>query len=110
MITHDLGIVAEICDEVAVMYAGRIVEYGNAGGRIQSHEHPYTEGLFNSIPNLNDRKAMLTPIQGFTPDPTDLPSGCAFCAALPLCTEACKEQNSRTSASSDDALCTLLAV
>ena len=92
MITHDLGIVAEICDEVAVMYAGSIIEKGTLEDVFNRTKHPYTEGLFNSIPNLNDRKAMLTPIQGFTPDPTDLPSGCAFWPRCPYACEVCKKE------------------
>ena len=92
MITHDLGIVAEICDEVAVMYAGSIIEKGTLEDVFNRTKHPYTEGLFNSIPNLNDRKAMLTPIQGFTPDPTDLPSGCAFWPRCPYACEDCKKE------------------
>ncbi|MBQ4181478.1 MAG: ABC transporter ATP-binding protein, partial [Firmicutes bacterium] len=64
MITHDLGIVAETCDKVAVMYAGRIVETGNLDDVFNYTLHPYTEGLFNSLPNINDRKAELKPIHG----------------------------------------------
>ena len=78
MITHDLGIVAEICDEVAVMYAGRIVERGTLEEVFNQTRHPYTEGLFGSLPNINDDVEELTPIPGLMPDPTDLPEGCAF--------------------------------
>ncbi len=93
MITHDLGIVAEICDEVAVMYAGNVIEKGTLEDVFNRTKHPYTEGLFNSIPNLNDRKVMLTPIKGFTPDPTNLPPGCAFEPRCPYACENClKEQ------------------
>ncbi|MBQ4538756.1 MAG: ABC transporter ATP-binding protein, partial [Oscillospiraceae bacterium] len=70
MITHDLGIVAEICDEVAVMYAGSIVEQGTLREVFKNTKHPYTEGLFNSLPNMSDRNSKLTPIRGLTPDPT----------------------------------------
>ena len=91
MITHDLGIVAEICDEVAVMYAGSVIEKGTLEDVFNRTKHPYTEGLFNSIPNLNDRKAMLTPINGFTPDPTDLPPGCAFEPRCPYACEDCQK-------------------
>jgi peptide/nickel transport system ATP-binding protein len=90
MITHDLGIVAEICDEVAVMYAGKIIEKGTLEDVFNRTKHPYTEGLFNSIPNINDRKAMLTPIKGMMPDPTDLPEGCAFEPRCPYAGEDCK--------------------
>ena len=90
MITHDLGIVAEICDEVAVMYAGKIIEKGTLEDVFNRTKHPYTEGLFNSIPNINDRKAMLTPIKGMMPDPTNLPEGCAFEPRCPYAGEDCK--------------------
>ena len=92
MITHDLGIVAEICDEVAVMYAGTIVEKGTLEDVFNHTKHPYTEGLFNSLPNINDRKAKLTPIQGLMPDPSNLPEGCAFHPRCPYATEQCKQQ------------------
>ncbi len=90
MITHDLGIVAEICDEIAVMYAGKIIEKGTLEDVFNRTKHPYTEGLFNSIPNINDRKAMLTPIKGMMPDPTNLPEGCAFEPRCPYAGEDCK--------------------
>lgn len=89
MITHDLGIVAEICDDVAVMYAGRIIEQGTLEDVFNKTKHPYTEGLFNSLPNINDRKAKLLPIPGMMPDPTNLPNGCAFAPRCPYATEAC---------------------
>ncbi len=92
MITHDLGIVAEVCDEVAVMYAGRIVEEGSLREVFKYTMHPYTEGLFNSLPNVRDRKSMLKPIKGLMPDPSNLPKGCAFAPrcdyAGPECSEA----------------------
>lgn len=91
MITHDLGIVAEICDEVAVMYAGNIVERGTLEDVFNRTKHPYTEGLFNSLPNINDRKGKLTPIQGIMPDPTDLPKGCPFHPRCPYMDERCLE-------------------
>ena len=78
LITHDLGVVAESCDDVAVMYAGRIVEIGSVDEVFNSVSHPYTEGLFNSLPNLHQRGEALTPIDGLMPNPMDLPSGCAF--------------------------------
>ena len=90
MITHDLGIVADICDEVAVMYAGTIVEKGTLEDVFNHTKHPYTEGLFNSLPNINDRKAMLTPIKGLMPDPTNLPEGCPFHPRCPYADEECK--------------------
>ncbi|MCL2162968.1 MAG: ABC transporter ATP-binding protein [Oscillospiraceae bacterium] len=78
MITHDLGIVAEICDFVSIMYAGRVVEHGSLEDIFDNMRHPYTEGLFNSLPDLENRKAELKPIRGLMPDPTNLPSGCPF--------------------------------
>ena len=96
MITHDLGIVAEICDEVAVVYAGNIVEYGTLEDIFNRTKHPYTEGLFNSLPNVRDRKAMLTPIQGLMPDPTNLPAGCPFHPRCPYADEKCKQEQKNT--------------
>ena len=90
LITHDLGIVAEMCDEVAVMYAGRIVEKGTLDDVFNKTKHPYTEGLFNSLPNINDRKDELTPIPGMLPDPTRLPKGCAFAPRCPYATAECE--------------------
>ena len=92
MITHDLGIVAEICDEVAVMYAGRIIEQGTLEEVFNNTKHPYTEGLFNSLPNINNRQAELKPIPGLMPDPSNLPKGCAFAPRCPYATAACQEK------------------
>ena len=91
MITHDLGIVAEICDEVAVMYAGNVVEQGTLEDVFNHTMHPYTEGLFNSLPNVNDRKSKLKPIPGLMPDPTALPEGCPFHPRCQYATEACRQ-------------------
>ena len=92
MITHDLGIVAEVCDTVAVMYAGKIVEHGTLEDVFNHTLHPYTEGLFNSLPNIKNRTAMLKPIKGLMPDPTDLPKGCAFAPRCDYATPACFER------------------
>jgi len=92
MITHDLGIVAEICDTVAIVYAGRIVEYGTLEDIFNRTAHPYTVGLFGSLPNMDDRTLRLKPIPGLMPDPTALPAGCAFCPRCPNATEACKSR------------------
>ena len=89
MITHDLGIVAEICDNVAVMYAGRIVEYGTLEDIFRRTAHPYTEGLFNSLPDITNRKAALKPIPGMMPDPSALPAGCAFAPRCAYATDRC---------------------
>lgn len=88
-ITHDLGIVAEICNRVAVMYAGRIIEEGTLEEVFNHTKHPYTEGLFNSLPNIDDRTAKLRPIPGLMPDPTKLPKGCAFAPRCPYAKPKC---------------------
>lgn len=88
-ITHDLGIVAEICDEVAVMYAGRIIEKGTLEEVFNHTRHPYTEGLFNSIPDIYDKQPRLRPIPGLMPDPTKLPKGCAFSERCPYAKPEC---------------------
>ena len=91
MITHDLGIVAQTCDLVAVMYAGEIIEYGTVEQIFTGNKHhPYTVGLFNSIPNLELDEKRLHPIDGMMPDPTDLPAGCAFSPRCPHATERCR--------------------
>lgn len=91
LITHDLGIIAEMCDKVAVIYAGEIVEMGTAEELFDHYAHPYTEGLFGSLPNMNDTSTRLKPIPGLMPDPTDLPKGCAFAPRCPYKTEQCDE-------------------
>jgi peptide/nickel transport system ATP-binding protein len=92
MITHDLGIVAEICDEVSIIYAGRVIEHGTLEDIFDHDLHPYTQGLFNSLPNLEDIKAKLKPIKGLMPDPTDLPKGCAFYPRCDYVMDICKTQ------------------
>ena len=96
MITHDLGIVAEICDYVAVMYAGEIVEYGNREQLFHRPTHPYTKGLFACIPNLMVEDITLVPIEGLTPDPTKLPKGCRFHPRCPYAAEQCSEKRPET--------------
>ena len=92
MITHDLGVVAEICDEVSVVYAGTVVEHGTLRDIFKSTLHPYTEGLFNSLPNLEHREKKLKPIKGMMPDPSNLPAGCAFCDRCNYAKAICKEK------------------
>jgi len=92
MITHDLGIVAEICDTVAIIYAGHIVEFGNLEDIFENTRHPYTTGLFNSLPNIEDRSSKLKPIKGLMPDPRNLPHGCAFWPRCEYAVEKCKTQ------------------
>lgn len=92
MITHDLGLVVRICDYVAVMYAGQIVEYGSVEDVFGSeNHHPYTEGLFNSIPNMLAREQRLKPIPGLMPDPANLPQGCNFSPRCNKCMEICRK-------------------
>ena len=90
LITHDLGVVAQTCDKVAVVYAGKIVEYGTKEDIFDHPSHPYTEGLFNSLPDMERDTERLKPIPGLPPDPTDLPQGCAFWPRCPYATESCK--------------------
>ncbi|MDY2648579.1 ABC transporter ATP-binding protein [Pyramidobacter sp. SM-530-WT-4B] len=91
MITHDLGIVAEMCDKVAIMYAGRVVEYGTTEMIYNHRLHPYTEGLFNSLPDLESEQEELKVIHGLMPDPTNLPPGCCFHPRCPYATENCSK-------------------
>ena len=90
MITHDLGIVAKSCQSVAVVYAGEIVEYGTAEHIFEHTAHPYTIGLFNSLPQLDSTESRLRPIKGLMPDPTNLPAGCTFSERCPDATDECR--------------------
>ncbi len=93
LITHDLGIVAEICDDVAIMYAGRIVEYSDIRQLYDHPMHPYTQGLFDAVPRLDSPLGgKLSVIQGLPPDPIDLPKGCAFSPRCPNAKEICFEK------------------
>ncbi|MBR4073837.1 MAG: ABC transporter ATP-binding protein [Firmicutes bacterium] len=97
MITHDLGIVAQTCDDVAIMYAGEILEAGTAEDIFTGKDHhPYTVGLFNSIPDIDSRTSRLKPIHGLVPDPTDLPKGCVFAPRCEHCMAICEEQRPDT--------------
>lgn len=87
LITHDLGVVAEMCDEVSIIYAGEIVESGTLEDIFEHPAHPYTVGLFGALPKLNDDVEWLSPIDGMPPDPTNLPKGCKF---GPRCPKACE--------------------
>ncbi len=92
MITHDLGIVAQTCDKVAVMYAGEIIEDGSVEEIFNGKErHPYTIGLFNSIPKLDDESTRLSPIDGLMPDPANLPEGCPFSPRCHQCMDICRK-------------------
>ena len=91
LITHDLGVVAETCDKVAIMYAGEIVEYGTLEDIFDHVQHPYTQGLFGSLPSLDKSVHRLSPIYGLMPDPAHLPEGCKFNPRCPHVTEACRQ-------------------
>ncbi len=92
MITHDLGVVAEICDRVAIMYAGRIVETGKITEIFNNPGHPYTKGLMQSVPGKAVRGSKLTTIRGSVPNLIDPPRGCLFHPRCPLAEEICREQ------------------
>ena len=92
LITHDLGIVAEICDKVAIMYAGQVVEYADVEGIYLNPCHPYTKGLFNSIPKLDTEEEWLEEIHGLTPEPTERIEGCSFSPRCPNCMKICKHK------------------
>ena len=89
LITHDLGVVAEVCDDVAVMYAGEIVERAGVDALFTSPQHPYTVGLLGSIPRLNRRTTHLATIEGMVPYMTAPPQGCRFAARCPFAEVAC---------------------
>ncbi len=89
LITHNLGVVAEMCDNVVVMYAGRPVEHTTVQRTFQDPKHPYTWGLLHSIPKLYERKERLIPIEGQPPSLIDLPPGCAFAPRCPFAMEIC---------------------
>lgn len=90
LVTHDLGVVAETCDNVAIMYAGEIVEYGTVEEVFRNALHPYTKGLFESIPKMTGDSKKLIPIEGMPPNPADLPRGCCFHPRCRYCTDKCK--------------------
>jgi len=93
LVTHDLGIVAETCDFVAVMYAGSVIEKGTVEDIFtKGVHHPYTKGLFDSIPNLKVKTRRLNPIDGLMPDPANLPKGCPFNPRCPHCMDICRQE------------------
>ena len=92
LITHDLGVVAQVCDRVAIMYCGQIVEQGTIEEVFTHPSHPYTIGLFGSIPTLDSKSDHLTPIEGMVADPTDLPEGCYFAPRCPYACDLCRTQ------------------
>ena len=97
LITHDLGVVAEICDKVAIMYAGQVIEIGDIKDIFESeHHHPYTTGLFGAIPDLSKKTKRLSPVEGLMPDPTNLPSGCYFHVRCNKCMDICQKEEPLT--------------
>ena len=91
LVTHDLGVVAQNCDNVAIVYAGQIIEYGSKYEIFVNKAHPYTKGLFDSLPSMNDDADRLKPIPGSMPDPANLPEGCAFHPRCPYATDKCRQ-------------------
>lgn len=90
LITHDLGVVAEMCSRVIVIYAGEVVEMGDKYQIFNNTRHPYTIGLFNSLPSVNTSQKRLKPIRGLMPDPAHLPEGCKFADRCDACRPECK--------------------
>lgn len=90
LITHDLGVIAEMCQRVAVIYSGEIVEMGTAEDIFDRTAHPYTEGLFDSLPSVSSGSRLI-PIPGMMPDPSNLPKGCKFAERCKYATDACRE-------------------
>ena len=93
LITHDMGVVAQVCDTVAVIYAGSIIEYGTKQKIFKHPSHPYTIGLFGAIPDMNEDEEWLHPIDGLPPDPTNLPQGCSFAPRCKFATDACRMES-----------------
>ncbi len=92
LITHDLGIIAEVADEVYVMYAGKVVEHGVTREIFKNPHHPYTVGLLNSVPDLHENKEMLNAIPGVVPSPGNFPEGCRFQDRCPLVIDKCRKE------------------
>ena len=93
LITHDLGVVAETCDDVAIIYAGEIVEVGTLEDIYDDPRHPYTKGLFGAIPDLNKKVEFLSPVNGLPPDPSNLPQGCYFAPRCSHATDRCRNEH-----------------
>lgn len=105
IITHDLGVVATVCEKIAVIYAGKIVEYGTVEQVYRHPTHPYTIGLFGAIPNMIEEEEWLHPIDGLPPDPTDLPKGCAFSPRCPHATSECSLSQIKMAKTEDGHMC-----
>ena len=105
LVTHDMGVVAQVCDNVAVIYAGTIVEYGTKEQVFDHPSHPYTIGLFGAIPSMSEDEEWLHPIDGLPPDPTNLPKGCPFSPRCEKATDACRQGRIETVRTPDGHLC-----
>jgi oligopeptide/dipeptide ABC transporter ATP-binding protein len=101
MITHDMGVIAETCDRVAVMYAGKIVEHTDVDTLFEQPKHPYTQGLLKSIPLVDQDVEELETIPGTVPNPADLPKGCSFAPRCPYATNLCMSEEPPLVAKSD---------
>jgi oligopeptide/dipeptide ABC transporter ATP-binding protein len=93
LITHDLGVVCETCENVAIVYGGEVVEHGSVFNVFTNPRHPYTKGLFDSIPKLDEESDKLVPIDGLTPNMSDPPTGCYFHPRCKYCQDICKTQS-----------------
>jgi len=89
LISHDLGVLAETCDRIAIMYAGRIVEIGQVSSVFDAPQHPYTKRLLDSLPLIGGRRGLGDPIPGGPPDPAEMPDGCRFRPRCPYAAERC---------------------
>jgi peptide/nickel transport system ATP-binding protein len=108
MITHAMGVVASVCDDVAVIYAGEIVEYGSKEQVFDHPAHPYTIGLFGAIPNIKTDEKRLHPIDGLPPDPSNLPGGCGFSPRCPHASEECRKEKIKLKSLGNKRLCRCL--
>ena len=104
MITHDLGVIAEVADRVAVMYAGQVVEYASTRDLFNSPQHPYTRGLMQSVPRLDESRERLDIISGIVPDAREFPEGCRFAHRCPLAEDRCRSASVELRALSEEHL------
>ncbi|MCY3781312.1 MAG: ABC transporter ATP-binding protein [Chloroflexi bacterium] len=109
LITHDLGVVAQVCDRVAVMYAGKIVEFGDVGSIFSNPLHPYTQALLNSLPSQGIARGELESIQGRVPSLTDRPAGCCFHPRCSYALDLCRQESPhlRRTADGQEVACVL---
>ena len=104
LITHDLGVVAETADRVAVMYAGQVVEYCDVRSAFERTRHPYTAGLLHSLPRLGEARESLRVIPGTVPNPARVPDGCRFHPRCPCANERCRDRDPPVERVGDDHL------